>query len=168
MDPDLREEFIQTITRYQGILHKVCLIYFYNETDRKDNLQEILYQLWRAYPDLKKKGSIGSWIYKIAINTSIVKIRKDSRYVHPGRFPEMPDSSDFLEEYTWNENVGLLISALQSLNDIDKSIMFLYLEERSYQEIADIIGISVSNVGTKISRIKSQLKNTFKTINHGK
>lgn len=167
MDPDLREEFIQMITRYQGILHKVCLIYFHNETDRKDNFQEILYQLWKAYPDLQKKGSMGSWIYKIAINTSIVKIRKDSRYVHPAMFPETPDPSDFLEEYAWNENVRLLISAIQSLNDMDKSLMFLYLEEKSYQEIADITGISVSNVGTKINRIKSQLKTTLKTLNHG-
>lgn len=88
--------------------------------------------------------------------------------MNPGMFTEIADTSDFLDEYTSNENVKLLISAIQSLNDMDKSIIFLYLEARSYLEIADIIGISVSNVGTKISRIKPQLKNTFKAINHGK
>jgi RNA polymerase sigma-70 factor (ECF subfamily) len=168
MSSILKDEFLDIVSQYQGILHKVCLIYFQDKDDRKDNFQEILYQLWKSYPSLKKHESLGSWIYKIAINTSIAKIRKESRYVNTESFPEVLDSYDLFEEFAQNENIKLLISGIHSLNDIDKSVIFLYLEEKSYQEISDIIGISVSNVGTKINRIKSQLKKTLNFISHEK
>ena len=168
MSDHLKEEFLEIINNYQGILHKVSLIYFTDPADRKDNFQEILYQLWKAYPDLKKKESLGSWIYKISINTSIAKLRKETRYYHPGTFPDIPDTDDFFEKISNKEHLGLLLKALHSLNEIDRTLMFLYLEENSHSEIAEIIGVSVSNVGTKVNRIKTKLKQTLNHVTNGK
>ena len=150
----LKEEFLEIISNYQGILHKVNLVYFHNKSDREDNFQEIIYQLWKSFPGLKNKNSIGSWIYAVSINTSIGKIKKESRIAYREELPEFMDTVDIIEELSSDETFRLLLQAIYNLNEIDKSIMLLYLEEKSYDEIAEIIGISKSNVGVRINRAK--------------
>jgi len=157
-----KEKFLEILTNYQGILHKVNLIYFKGKSEREDNLQEIIYQLWRSYPTLKNMDSIGSWIYAVSINTSISRIKKESRIEYREKFIDMPDSSNIVETIIANESLRMLLKAIYNLNEIDKSIMLLYLEEKSYEEIADIIGISRSNVGVRISRAKELLKQSLK------
>jgi len=157
-----KEKFLEILTNYQGILHKVNLIYFKGKSEREDNLQEIIYQLWRSYPTLKNMDSIGSWIYAVSINTSISRIKKESRIEFREKFIDMPDSSNIVETIIANESLRMLLKAIYNLNEIDKSIMLLYLEEKSYEEIADIIGISRSNVGVRISRAKELLKQSLK------
>ena len=164
----MKKEFIEILNRYQGILHKVNLIYFRNKSDREDNFQEIVYQLWKSFPGLKNKNSIGSWIYAVSINTSISKLRKESRIEYRESFPESPANTDTFEEIASNENFRLLLEAIHNLNEIDRSIMLLYLEEMSYEEIAGILGISVSNVGVRINRAKEVLKQNLNHLNHGK
>ncbi|WP_071146514.1 RNA polymerase sigma factor [Bacteroides ihuae] len=157
----IQEDFLKIVSDYQGIIHKVNLIYFRVIVDREDNFQEILLQLWRSFPQLKDRTKIGSWIYTVAINTSISKIRKDSKLV----FQELTDSA--LEMSLIEDNAGSfevdfnfqkLIEALHQLNQIDRSIMLLYLEELDYNEIAEIMGITSTNVGVRINRSKKQLK----------
>jgi len=164
----LKEEFLEIVSKYQGILHKVNLIYFKNKTDREDNFQEIIYQLWRSFPTLKNKNSIGSWIYAVSINTSISKIKKDVRIEYHDKLPEVSDTFDMIENLTVDKNLELLLKAIYKLNEIDKSIMLLYLEEKSYDEIAEIIGISKSNVGVRINRTKELLKQNLILSNHGR
>jgi RNA polymerase sigma-70 factor (ECF subfamily) len=163
----LKEEFLEIISNYQGILHKVNLIYFKNSTDREDNFQEILYQLWKSYPDLKNKDSIGSWIYAASINTSISRLKKNSRIEYREELPESIDTHDIEEEISKDNNFRLLLQAISNLNEIDKSIMLLYLEEKSYDEIAEILGISKSNVGVRINRAKELLKKTLNITENG-
>ncbi len=163
----LKEEFLEILSNYQGILHKVNLVYFKNESDREDNFQEITYQLWKSYPNLKNKDSIGSWIYSVSINTSISRIKRESRIHYRDEIPELPDKSNIIDEISKNESLQLLLNAIYNLNGIDKSIMLLYLEEKSYSEIANIIGISKSNVGVRINRAKELLKQNINTLNHG-
>jgi len=163
----LKEEFLEILSNYQGILHKVNLIYFRNKSDREDNFQEIIYQLWKSFPNLQKKNSIGSWIYAVSINTSISKIKKDSRIEYRDSLPETVDTVDTIEEISLSENFRLLLQAIYSLNEIDKSIMLLYLDEKNYDEIAEIIGISKSNVGVRINRAKEILKQKLNHLNHG-
>lgn len=158
-----KEKFLEILTNYQGILHKVNLIYFKGKSDREDNLQEIIYQLWKSYPTLKNMDSIGSWIYAVSINTSISRIKKESRIEYRDKLSDMPDSSNIVETITANESLRMLLKAIYNLNEIDKSIMLLYLEEKSYEEIAEIIGISRSNVGVRINRAKELLKQSLKT-----
>lgn len=163
----MEEEFIEILSQYQGILHKVNLIYFKNSIDRQDNFQEIVYQLWKSFPNVKNKKSIGSWIYAISISTAISTLRKKSKIEIHDNLPETRDLDNHFDTLINNDNLRLLIEAIQCLNEIDKSIMFLYLEDKSHDEISEILGISKTNVGTKINRIRIFLKNKFNTQNHG-
>jgi len=154
----LKEEFLEILTNYQGILHKVSLVYFKNKIDREDNIQEIIYQLWKSFPTIKNHSSIGSWIYAVSINTSLSRIKKESRVEYRETIPEISDKSDLIENLSMNESLKLLLNAIYNLDVLNKSIMLLYLEEKSYDEIAEIIGISKSNVGVRINRAKESLK----------
>ena len=163
----LKDEFLEILSKYQGILHKVNLIYFRNKTDREDNFQEIMYQLWKSFPGLKNRSSIGSWIYAVSINTSISRLKRESRIEYRDKLPDAIDKFDLIEELSFNENFRMLLQAIYHLNEIDKSIMLLYLEEKSYDEISEILGISKSNVGVRINRAKELLKQNLKHLNNG-
>ncbi len=156
-----KQEFLNMLSAYQGIIHKVNLIYFPVAEDRKDNFQEVVLQMWKAFPHLKNREKIASWIYAIAINTSISKIRKDSRYVFSGEdaFTGMPSEPDAVER---DMDFQRLLEAIRRLKEIDRSIMLLYIEDYSYEDIGKIIGISSSNVGVRINRAKKQLENFLK------
>ena len=157
-----KKEFLQMLSAYQGIIHKVNLIYFPVREDREDNFQEVVMHMWKAYPGLKEMDKIASWIYAVAINTSISKIRKDSRYV----FKESIESGfTHTLEANIEESIDFqhLLDAIRQLKEIDRSIMLLYMEDYSYNEIAEIIGINSSNVGARINRAKKQLEKRLKT-----
>ncbi|MFO7659209.1 MAG: sigma factor, partial [Bacteroidales bacterium] len=124
-----KEEFLEVLSKYQGILYKVSLVYFKNKSEREDNLQEIIYQLWKSFPSIKNHDSIGSWIYAVSINTSISKIKKVSRIEYREAVPEIPDRSDLFDNISMNESLQILIDAIYHLEEVDKSIMLLYLEE---------------------------------------
>lgn len=163
----LKDEFLDMLSNYQGILHKVSLIYFRNQADREDNFQEITYQLWKSYPSLQNKDSIGSWIYAVSINTSISRLKKKSKIEYRDNLPDLVDSIDTIEEISETENIQMLLQAIYNLSVINKTLMLLYLEEKSYDEIAEILGMTKSNVGTRINRAKEILKQNLKHLNHG-
>lgn len=157
----IKDDFLKIISNYQGIIHKVNLIYFKVVADREDNFQEVLLQLWKSFPKLKDRTKIGSWIYAVSINTSISKIRKDGKLV----FTELTDSlpeigliEDNAECIELEANFQQLLEGLHKLTEIDRSIMLLYLEELDYNHIAEIMGITTTNVGVRINRSKKQLK----------
>ena len=165
MNP-LEKEFLKILSDYQGILHKVNLVYFRNEEDRKDNFQEIASQLWQSFPRLKNKDSIGSWIYRIAINTSITKIKKDTNIIYDNTIPDLLTESDHSEEISNDEDEFFLLAAIQKLNVVDRAIILLYLENKTYAEISSIIGITVSNVGVRIKRAKSKVEQILKKLSY--
>lgn len=156
MEP-VQQEFLKILSDYQAIIHKVNLIYFKSAMDKQDNFQEIVYQLWKSFPQVKNKEKPAAWIYAVAINTSISKVRKDSKLTFCSSIPE-PADGGASESESDNGNYQKLLSALYALNEVDKSVMLLYMEEYSYEEIAAITGIGVSNVGVKIHRLKNQLQ----------
>ena len=164
MGVDYKKEFLEMLELYQGILHKVNLIYFHNEADREDNFQEMVYQLWRSYPKLKKKESTGSWIYKVAINTSIVKLKKEKLKSTKEELPDVSGDTEIEEQMEKSEDAALLLKAIRGLNEIDRAIMTLYLEEMSYDEISGITGLSAGNVGVRVSRAKKLLKERLKFL----
>jgi RNA polymerase sigma-70 factor, ECF subfamily len=163
-----RETFLDMLSDYQGILHKVSLAYFRNETDREDNIQEIIYQLWKSYPRLKKRQSTGSWIYAISINTSLSRLKNRTRVEYRETVPELPEERNAFENISKQESLDLLLDAIHRLNEIDRSIMLLYLDEMKYDEIAAITGISKSNVGVRINRAKAFLKQHLNRNDHEK
>lgn len=156
-----KEEFLKLLRSYQGIIHKVNLVYFPRGEDRKDNFQEIVLQMWKAYPGLRKREKVASWIYSIAINTSILKKRKDVRYVFTAdvRSDASSNGSNSIDDQV---DFQRLLKAIRSLPEIDRSIMLLYIEDRTYNEIAEIIGLTPSNIGVRINRAKKQLHELLK------
>jgi RNA polymerase sigma factor (sigma-70 family) len=150
-------EFEQLLQEFQGIIHKVCRLYRDTPADREDLFQEIAYQLWRAYPNYRHEAAPTTWIYRIALNTALAAFRQkrpDLRY--PGEVPDrtadaMNDEQEHRRELFWR--------ALRQLPDGEKALMMLYLEDLSYQEIAGVTGLSENNVGVKLNRIKTKLKN---------
>ncbi|MEL6630618.1 MAG: RNA polymerase sigma factor [Bacteroidota bacterium] len=151
--------FLDMIQQHQGVLHKVCRIYTRSETDFSDLKQEMLLQLWRAYPSFRQEAKISTWIYRIALNTAITSLRKAERQKvrpeDPHALPELPTESFRPEQL---DRHAFLYNAINQLSDIEKAIIILHLEEQPYEEIAQIMGITRNHVGVKISRIKQKLK----------
>lgn len=160
MKPD-QKEFLKLLSDYQNIIHKVNQIYFKSKVDKEDNFQEVVYHLWRSFPTLQNREKPASWIYAVAINTSISKIRKDCRLEFYDSVPDVEVVNPY-EQQERDEDYQRLINALYELNEIDKSIMLLYMEDYNYEEIAGIVGMNSSNIGVKIHRLKSQLQKQFK------
>ena len=161
------EKFQKVIKDNRGILYKVINIYCKNIEDRKDLEQEILIQLWKSLSNYNKNYKISTWVYKIAMNVSISFYRKNKVR---NLATHLSIDSIFIEkEYKFQsdefkEKRDILNIFINKLNEFDKAIIILYLEEYNYKEISDIVGISETNVGTKINRIKNKLKNN---INYG-
>jgi RNA polymerase sigma-70 factor (ECF subfamily) len=155
------KEFIKAIQDNQQIIVKVCNLYTDNPADREDLFQEILFNAWKGNKNYKGNAKFSTWLYKVALNTSITFFKKDKRKssVFSKELPgiEPPDLTDPL-----NEQAVAMNKAINELSEIDKALVMLYLEEYDYQEIADIMGISVNNVAVKMNRIKAKLKENSK------
>ena len=157
-------KFLSVIDNHKGILYKVANNYGKNSEDRKDLIQEIIYQLWKAFDNYNPQFQYSTWIYRISLNTAISFYRKE-RTITQNKV-DIDDSllvvSDILFNQEMEDNFNLLQQFIYELKEMDKAIMLLYLEQKSHKEIAEIIGISESNVGTKVSRIKLLLSQKFK------
>lgn len=152
--------FEELVEKNSGIFYKVARTYCYNENDREDLIQEILIQVWRSLKNYNKELKLSTWLYRISLNVAISFLRKNKSKLSVVDIDssEIIDNSD---NKIIDENVLLLYKFINELNDIDKAIMLLYLEDQPHIEISEILGISKTNVGTKISRIKEKLKIKF-------
>jgi RNA polymerase sigma factor (sigma-70 family) len=153
-------EFLSLIDQHQGIIHKICRLYRDSKEDREDLFQEIVFQLWKSAPTYESKAKFSSWMYRIALSTAIAVFRKkktDIRYM-----PALPDEQEPLTQP--DEQREQLFQALKKLNDADKALITLYLEDLSYQEIAEIIGITESNVGVRLNRVKTKIQQLLKNL----
>jgi RNA polymerase sigma factor (sigma-70 family) len=146
--------FLQTIKEHQNIIHKISRMYRNTKEDQQDLFQEIVYQLWRAFPGFRQESKVSTWIYRIALNTAIAVYRKPKADIRVSS--ELPEQADFVAEISEQEE--LMYSALRQLSDSEKALISLYLEDYSYLEIADVIGISENYVGVRLNRIKEKLK----------
>lgn len=156
------ERFEEIINRHRGILSKVAGLYCRNEDDRQDLVQEILVQLWRAFDGYDSTYKYSTWIYRISLNVAISFYRKSAAKKNQTVPLETEEISVSMPENDENEKrLSLLEKFIGELKELDKALMMLVLEEKSHKEIAEILGISVSNVSTKISRIKENLKQRF-------
>lgn len=163
----MEEAFIDLINTHRGIVFKVCNLYCHDKEDQRDLFQEVVLQLWKSFPSFRNESLITTWMYRVALNTAISHFRKESKKPERKTISsadlQIPDLSNKTEE---DENLGLLKEAIQQLTKIEKAIIMLYLEEKSYEEISIIIGITHSNVGVKINRIKIKLEKIIKSANH--
>ena len=152
----MEQEFLAIIEEHQGIIHKVCRVYRDAKEDQEDLFQEIVLQLWKAYPKFRGESKVTTWMYRIALNTAIALFRKNKI---PLEYKDQisPDFSS-TETILPSENEEQLFEAIRRLSQADRAILTLYLEGYPYKEIAEIIGITENYVGVKVSRIKAKLK----------
>lgn len=163
MDKDRTANFLVVIDNNKGILYKVANSYCRNIEDRKDLIQEIIMQLWKSFDNYNEKFKYSTWIYRISLNVAISFYRKENSRQRISN-TLTTDIFDFADTEIVEEketNLGILNQIISELNDLNKALMLLYLEEKNYKEISEIIGISETNVATKIGRIKSKLKKEF-------
>jgi RNA polymerase sigma factor (sigma-70 family) len=155
----LEKEFLHIITENQGIIHKVCSIYCDLEEDRRDLFQEILVQLWKSYPSFRSESKFTTWMYRVALNTAITSFKKDKR--QPDKSGISYENLQLAEEMydtRTEEQIRILNRAVSQLTGIEKSIILLFLEDKKYEEIAEITGITQNYVRVKMNRIKKKLK----------
>ena len=160
---ETEKEFAQRISEHQLLLHKVCRIYAFTEADRKDLFQEIVIQLWKAWPKFQGLSKFSTWVYRVAINTAITTLRKEKDFIRSYEPAELPELEDWKESEGEEERLQLLYKAIAQLNEIDKAIVMLYMEDRSYEEMEDILGLSQGNLRVKMNRIKDKLRQLTKT-----
>ncbi|MES2734425.1 MAG: sigma-70 family RNA polymerase sigma factor [Bacteroidota bacterium] len=155
----LQAEFIRLLSTQQKLIHGLCSLYFPLAEDRKDLFQEIVLQLWKAYPSFKGESKVSTWIYRIALNTVFTRIRKERSCPKSESISEKvweipnPEELDGLDEAT-----QALYQGIRQLGELDRAIIMLYLDENSYDEIATLLELSKTNVSTRINRIKIKLE----------
>ncbi|MGB5820965.1 MAG: sigma-70 family RNA polymerase sigma factor [Saonia sp.] len=153
-----QEHFVQFINENEGILFKVSTLYTNSEVDAKDLRQEMIYQLWRSFDTFKGKSKRSTWMYRVALNTAMVQLKKKKRQVIGVEIDEEQLQKIDIKDTVEEEQIIKLYETIKQLNQLDRAIIMLYLEEKSHEEIAEIIGLSTTNVGTRIGRIKNKLK----------
>jgi RNA polymerase sigma-70 factor, ECF subfamily len=155
------QTFTALIKSHQGIIHSICKAYFSLDEDRQDASQEVILQLWKAYPQFRGEAKVSTWIYRVALNTvlNLVKRAKNKNV-----------ADEWTEDYDWADNSSAVFFegtdfmqfVLNQLNPPDKALLILHLEGYEYAEIAQILAMSLSNVSTRLSRIKIKLRKIFK------
>ena len=159
MEKELETNFLSDFEANQNIVHKICRLYTTNKDTHNDLFQEITIQLWNNYSKFRGEAKFSTWMYRVALNTAISLYRKSTRTV------KTQDITDYTfkiktEDYDDTEELQLkeLYKAIHKLNDIDKALIFLYLEDKPYKEIAETLGISSVNARVKMNRAKEKLK----------
>jgi RNA polymerase sigma-70 factor (ECF subfamily) len=160
------DNFLSVIDSHKGIIYKVANSYCRNEENRKDLIQEIILQLWLSFHKYDEKHKLSTWMYTIALNVAISFYRKEHRRNDINH--ALPEDILHLNEedstYTRNADLDNLHRFIKELKEIDRAIIILYLEENSQQEIGEMLGLTVTNVSTRVARIKQQLQQKFSTI----
>ena len=160
-----QEKFIKTIRTNRGIIHKAATLYTNSFEDREDLIQEIIYQLWRSYGSFQGKSHISTWIYRVAMNVSIYQLNQKKKRLSFSPLPEQHILITPKDENTDDERWVFIKSQIETLDLLEKGIVMLHLEGKSYKEIGEIIGISESNVGTRLSRIKEKIRTNISNMN---
>lgn len=160
--PEQTKAFIQLIREQEKLIYKVCHIYGELAEDRKDLFQEIVIQAWIAYPRFNNQSKVSTWLYRVALNTAINHQRNKKKHISTDTSWLSDHIADSL--HTPNEEYKIMHRLIADLPPLEKAIVLLYLEDNSHQAIADIIGLSVSNVGTRLARIKEKLKKQAQII----
>ena len=149
----------------QRIVHKICNLYFSNRLEKEDYQQELIIQLWKAFPSFKNQSKFSTWMYRVCLNAAIDILRKEKTQPQFVKF-DNTEANKFVDNSDESSsNHEKLFQVINKLSAIDKAMITLYLDEFSYKEIAEIVGITESNTGVKINRIKSLILKSFSNGN---
>jgi len=156
---DIEQKFVADLEQNQNIVHKVCRIYTNNQDAHNDLFQEITIQLWKAYPKFRGEAKFSTWMYRVALNTAITLYRKSKRSIQTQDFDSVLyriQSNEY--DDTEEQQLQFLYKAVHQLSDIEKALVFLYLEDKNYKEISETMGITEVNARVKMNRVKNKLK----------
>jgi RNA polymerase sigma-70 factor (ECF subfamily) len=158
---DTKEQFLNVLEKNIGIIIKIARVYTRIEQDKEDLINDITLELWKSFKNFNGNSKISTWIYRVALNISMNykrKKRNDSLF-HSLNDLKTQDTHSWLVEEDNSSELEALFDCIDELNEINKAIVLLYLDGNSHDEISEIIGISKTNIGTRISRIKEQIRN---------
>ena len=153
---NVEQEFLSVIREYERVIYKVCYLYTTPNATLNDLYQEVVLNIWKAFPQVRSECRISTWIYRIALNTCISFIRKEKNIPEIVTLTQEADRSE--EDDETQTMLQQLYRMINRLGQLEKSIILLYLEEKSYEDISEITGLTVTNVATKLNRIKDKLK----------
>jgi len=163
-----RKRFLELIEKHQGILHRVCLAFGFDSEDRQDLFQEITLQLWRSFNSFKGKSSFSTWMYQVALNTAMLQRRKAARRPDLRHGGETEINRMSVDATAPQDEVELLRMCICELPPLDRAIALLHLEEKSYDDIAEITGLRRSNVSVRLVRLKERLRRALEAKGLGK
>jgi RNA polymerase sigma factor (sigma-70 family) len=157
-------QFELRIKEHTLLIHKLCHMYAFTNADREDLFQNIVLQLWKSFPLYKGEASISTWIYRVGINTAISSLRKRKDFIITSSPDNLPfEIADETNDAVRDEQLESLNKAIENLNEIEKAIVLLYMEDRSYKEMELILGISEGALRAKMNRIKKKLRELTKS-----
>ena len=155
---DKKELFTSAIKDNESFIYKIASVYTNTIEDRNDLVQEIIYQLWKSFDSFNQQAALSTWMYRVALNVSLYQLKLSKKRISTIPIDEQVLNSRETDNSADDEAWKLFKQQIDNLNLLDKAIVMLYFDNKSYDEIAEIIGISKSNVGTKLLRIKEKLK----------
>jgi RNA polymerase sigma-70 factor (ECF subfamily) len=168
--PEREDTFLTLVREHEGRLRKICRVYGDTEADRRDLYQDILVELWRSLPTFEGNAEPGTWLYRVALNTALSHDRRQTvreetplEEDHPLRTDAFARPNADLEE---QEQLDRLYAAIDRLDDVDKALVMMYLDETSYAEMAHVLGITENHVGVKLHRIKNKLADWLEDTPH--
>ena len=169
--PADEHKFLELVNENRNRILKVCRVYSWNPSDQEDLYQEILFQIWRALPGLKENAYANTWLYRIAINTSISFTRK--RAARGGRALQLNPAeltrhieARQTDDGPRGDNLAKLYEAIAQLDAVERALITLFLEDLSYEQIADVLGVSANNVGVMLHRAKKKLSALMTEATH--
>lgn len=166
---DDEERFVRHLEKHSGIIRKVAIGYANGAADRRDLEQEIALQLWKSYPRYSPERPFSTWMYRVALNVGISFLRRNT---HPARqtvpLDELPGelADETARAELQDERIPLLRQVIASLAPLDRALVLLYLDDHSYRDIASILGLTETNVATKLSRLKNRVRQEIEKLNH--
>jgi len=163
-----RQQFLELVENHQGILHRICFVYADQLADRQDLFQEMVLQLWRSFGSFRAESDFTTWMYRVALNTALLQRRKASRRPDLTKGGDAEIAAVPVAAAAPNDSVELLRACIRELPTLDRAIVLLHLEDRSYDEIAEITGLTRSNVSVRLVRLKERLRRMLEGKGLGK
>lgn len=157
-----KREFIRVIKENEGIIFKITKVYANDKEDQKDLYQEIVYQLWKSFDSFKGNSKISTWIYRVALNTTITHTKRQKRKGYEVAADDFLADKINEHDTIMKERMHIVYTHIKTLNLVDRGLILLFLDGKSYEEMATITGFTATNVGTRLTRIKQKLKSQIK------
>jgi RNA polymerase sigma factor (sigma-70 family) len=167
--PDQKAQFIALLTSHRGLLYKVARVYGRTASERADLAQEAVLNLWQAYPRYNARLKFSTWMYRIALNVAISWRRRETtqtRHLVPTGEEILENAADLETPAGTDSDLALLYSSIERLDELDRALLLLYLDGLSHQDISVVLGISPTNIATKIGRLKERLRDNFRAAGH--